>query len=135
MADGRILYVEDNDDNIFMLTMRLERLGFEVLVARDGEEGIAKAHETRPDLIIMDLGLPVMDGWEAARRIKSSPDLATTPVIALTAHAMAGEEDKALAAGCDAYDSKPVVFKRLVQKIQSLLDGKVGAMADRASGQ
>jgi len=121
--DGRhILYIEDNDDNIFMLTMRLERLGYKISIARDGEEGIAKANELKPDLIIMDLGLPVVDGWEATRRIKAAEETARIPIIALTAHAMIGEEDKARSAGCDDYDSKPVVFKRLVGKIKAQLE-------------
>lgn len=121
MRGLHILYVEDHDDNIFMLTMRLERLGAKVSIARDGAEGVAKAHDLKPDLIVMDLGLPVIDGWEATRRIKASPETAPIPVVALTAHAMHGEEEKALDAGCDAYDTKPVVIKRLVSKIEQLL--------------
>ena len=126
MAPARILYVEDNDDNIFMLSLRLERMGYEVEVARDGADGVAKAAEILPDLIIMDMGLPVIDGWEATRRIKATPELAATPIIALTGFAMQGEEERAIAAGCDAYDSKPVEFKRLAEKIRTLLDRRDG---------
>ena len=119
---ARILYVEDNDDNIFLLSRRLKKLKHEVLIARDGEEGIRLAAEERPDLIIMDLGLPVIDGWEATRRIKALPELQATPIIALTAHAMVGDEAKAKSAGCDDYDTKPVEFKRLAGKIERLLE-------------
>jgi len=117
----RILYVEDNDDNIYMLRRRLERKGIEVIVAQDGEQGIAAAARERPDLILMDLSLPVIDGWEAARRLKSSPETAAIPIIALSAHAMTGDRERALAAGCDDYGTKPVDFGSLMAKIAALL--------------
>lgn len=118
----KILYVEDNDDNVYMLKMRLELLdGFEVLVAEDGAAGCEMAHTERPDLILMDLDLPVVDGWEATRRLKADPVTRGIPVIALTAHAMAGSREKAMAVGCDEFDTKPVDFDRLVQKITQLL--------------
>jgi CheY-like chemotaxis protein len=118
----RILYVEDNDDNVYMLKMRFELLdGFEVLVAENGEVGCAKARAERPDLILMDLDLPVVDGWEATRQLKGDPATKTIPIIALTAHAMSGSREKALAAGCDDFDTKPVDFDRLMKKITLLL--------------
>jgi CheY-like chemotaxis protein len=117
----RILYVEDNDDNIFMLQRRLERKGFEVMVARDGEEAVVTAARERPELILMDLSLPVLDGWEATRRIKAKPETAAIPVIALSAHAMEGERERALEAGCDDFDTKPVDLKRLLAKIGAIL--------------
>ena len=118
----RILYVEDNDDNVYMLKLRFELLdGFEVLVADDGEAGCAKAIAEKPDVILMDLDLPVVDGWEASRRLKNNPATHDIPIIALTAHAMSGSREKALAAGCDEFDTKPVDFDRLIQKINSLL--------------
>ena len=121
----RILYVEDNDDNVYMLKLRFELLdGFEVLVAEDGEAGCAKAIAENPDLILMDLDLPVVDGWEASRWLKNNPATHDIPIIALTAHAMSGSREKALAAGCDEFDTKPVDFDRLMQKINSLLGGK-----------
>jgi two-component system, cell cycle response regulator DivK len=121
----RILYVEDNDDNVYMLKLRFELLdGFEVLVAEDGEAGCAKAIAENPDLILMDLDLPVVDGWEAARRLKADPVTSGIPIIALTAHAMSGSREKALAAGCDDFDTKPVDFDRLMQKIDQLLESK-----------
>ena len=121
----RILYVEDNDDNVYMLKLRFELLdGFEVLVAENGEAGCAKAIAENPDLILMDLDLPVVDGWEASRRLKNNPATHDIPIIALTAHAMSGSREKALAAGCDEFDTKPVDFDRLIQKINSLLGGK-----------
>ena len=119
----RVLYVEDNDDNIYMLRRRLERKGIEVIVARDGEQGIAAATRERPDLILMDLSLPVINGWEATRRLKSAPETRAIPIIALSAHAMTGDRDKALAAGCDDYDTKPVNFASLIGKIEALLPG------------
>jgi CheY-like chemotaxis protein len=122
----RILYVEDNDDNVYMLKMRLElREGFEVLVAEDGEVGCAKALAEKPDVILMDLDLPVVDGWEAARRLKSDPSTRDIPIIALTAHAMSGSREKALAAGCDDFDTKPVEFDRLMHKIDLVLANRV----------
>ncbi len=118
----RILYVEDNDDNVYMLKLRFELLdGFEVLVAENGEAGCAKAIAENPDVILMDLDLPVVDGWEASRRLKNNPATHDIPIIALTAHAMSGSRDKALAAGCDEFDTKPVDFDRLLQKINQLL--------------
>ncbi len=117
----KILYVEDNDDNVFMLKPRLQRRGFEVIIATDGQEGIELTRTQRPDLIIMDLSLPVLDGWSASEQLKSSPETRHIPIIALSAHAMAGDREKALAAGCDDYDTKPVEFKRLVDKINALL--------------
>jgi CheY-like chemotaxis protein len=120
----RILYVEDNEDNIYMLRRRLERKGVEVIVANDGEQGIAAAERDRPDLILMDLSLPVIDGWEATRRVKANPATAKIPVIALTAHAMSQDKEKALAAGCDDFDTKPVELQRLLEKINALLNRK-----------
>ena len=118
----RIFYVEDNDDNVYMLKLRLELLdGFEVLVAEDGEVGCAKAIAEKPDVILMDLDLPVVDGWEAARRLKSDPSTRDIPIVALTAHAMSGSREKALAAGCDEFDTKPVDFDRLMRKIDLVL--------------
>ena len=116
----KILYVEDNDDNIYMLERRLSRAGFEVLIARDGAQGVAMAAAEQPELILMDLGLPVLDGAEATRRIKAAPETRHIPVIALTANAMTGDREKALAAGCDDFDTKPVELPRLLQKIQAL---------------
>ena len=104
-----------------MLSRRLERKGFSVLVAVDGAEGLAMAGEFHPDLILMDMSLPVMDGWEATRRIKADPATRAIPVVALTAHAMAGDREKALGAGCDEYETKPVDFVRLMAKIEALL--------------
>ena len=119
---NRILYVEDNEDNIYMLKMRLELTDeFEVLVAEDGEKGCAMAASERPDLILMDLEMPVIDGWEATRRIKSKPETRGIPVIGLSAHALAGERDKALAAGCEDFDTKPVELDRLLAKMRRLL--------------
>src|SRR5882724_4750620 len=103
----KILYVEDNDDNIYMLRNRLTRAGFTVVVATDGAQGVAMAASEQPNLILMDLSLPVLDGWEATRRIKAAPETRHIPVIALTAHAMAGDREKALAAGCNDFDTKP----------------------------
>jgi CheY-like chemotaxis protein len=118
---ARILYVEDNDDNIYMLRTRLERQGFDVLIARDGASCIEIANSEHPDLILMDLGLPVMDGWEAARRLKSDSATRHIPVIALSAHAMSTDRTQALKAGCDDYDVKPVELARLLGKIRALL--------------
>ena len=104
----RLLYVEDNEMNRDMLSRRLQRRGFEVLIAADGEEGVILAAAERPDLILMDMSLPVLDGWEATRQIKAAPDTQSIPIIGLTAHAMAADRDKCLEAGCDDYDTKPV---------------------------
>ena len=117
----KILYIEDNEDNIYMLSQRLGRKGYEVIVARDGSQGVAMARSETPALILMDLSLPELDGWEATRQLKSSPETQAIPVIALSAHAMAGDRDRALAAACDEYDSKPVDLPRLLEKIETLL--------------
>jgi two-component system cell cycle response regulator DivK len=118
----KILYVEDNEDNIFMLKNRLTRAGFTMIIATDGAQGVAMASSERPDMILMDLSLPVLDGWEATRRIKAASDTKHIPVIALTANAMAGDREKALAAGCDDYDTKPVELPRLLGKIKQLAE-------------
>ncbi len=120
-----ILYVEDNEDNVYMLVRRLRRHGFEVIVARDGAQGIEAARRERPDVVLMDLSLPVLDGWEATRRLKGAVETRSIPVIALSAHAMAGERERALEAGCDDYDTKPVDLDRLLAKIRAQL-GKGG---------
>jgi CheY-like chemotaxis protein len=116
-----LLYVEDNEMNRDMLSRRLQRRGFEVLIARDGEQGLAMATAEKPDLILMDMSLPVVDGWEATRRLKASPETRDIPIIGLTAHAMATDRDKCLEAGCDDYDTKPVELARLLEKIEHLL--------------
>ena len=120
----RILYVEDNEDNIYVVKNRLGRAGFTVLVATDGEQGVSMAAAERPDLILMDLRLPVLDGWEATRRIKAQPETRDIPIIALTAHAMTGDREKALEAGCDDFDTKPVEMPRLLEKVRALLPKK-----------
>jgi CheY-like chemotaxis protein len=118
----KVLYVEDNDDNVYMLKMRLELLdGFEVMTAEDGEKGCAMARSERPDIILMDLEMPVIDGWEATRRLKADPQTRDIPIVALSAHALAGSREKALAAGCDEFDTKPVEFERLVGTLRRLL--------------
>jgi len=116
-----ILIVEDNEMNRDMLSRRLERRGYAVLLAVDGENGIDMARANVPDLILMDMSLPVMDGWEATRRLKSDDALKQIPVIALTAHAMANDREKALEAGCDDYDTKPIELPRLLAKMEALL--------------
>jgi two-component system cell cycle response regulator DivK len=118
---AKILYVEDNEDNVYMLAKRLRRRGFQVLVAADGVQGVAMARAEEPDLVLMDMSLPVLDGWEATRQLKATPETSRIPVIALTAHAMAGAREQAIAAGCDDYDTKPVEFGRLLGKIETLL--------------
>lgn len=118
----KILIVEDNGMNLDMLTRRLERVGFEVVSASDGAGGIEAAGLERPDVILMDMSLPGIDGWEATRRLKAAPETAAIPVIALTAHAMPDDRDQALAAGCDDYDTKPVEITRLLGKIHALLE-------------
>lgn len=118
---AKILLVEDNEDNRDMLSRRLMRRGYEVVCAMDGNEGVAMAASVAPDLILMDMSLPVLDGWEATRRIKAGDGTRAIPVIALTAHAMSGDREKAVAAGCDDYDTKPVEMPRLLQKIETLL--------------
>ena len=118
----KVLYVEDNDDNVYMLKMRLELLGdFDVVAAPDGEQGCAMALAERPDVILMDLEMPVVDGWEATRRLKDDPQTRDIPIIALSAHALAGEREKALAAGCDEFDTKPIEFERLVATLRRVL--------------
>jgi CheY-like chemotaxis protein len=118
----KILYIEDNDDNVYMLKMRLELLGdYEVLAAENGEKGCEMAATEQPDLILMDLEMPVVDGWEATRRLKGSPTTRDIPIIALSAHALAGEREKALAAGCNDFDTKPIEFDRLVETLRRVL--------------
>jgi CheY-like chemotaxis protein len=120
----KILIVEDNETNRDMLSRRLMRRGYQVVMAVDGVEGIMMAQAQLPDLILMDMSLPILDGWEATRQIKATLDLRSIPVIALTAHAMAGDREKALAAGCDEYETKPIEFQRLLAKIEAFLNGK-----------
>jgi CheY-like chemotaxis protein len=122
----KILLVEDNEMNRDMLSRRLVRNGFEIAVAIDGGQGVAMAASEKPDLILMDLSLPVIDGWEATRRIKADPATQSIPVIALTAHAMADDKEKALEAGCDDFDTKPVELPRLLAKIQALISARPG---------
>lgn len=117
----KILYIEDNDDNLFMLVRRLERRGFDMLTARDGLTGIETARKELPDLILMDLVLPELDGWEATRKLKSLAETRAIPVIAVSSHAMSGDREKALAAGCDDYHTKPIDFDRLITTIESHL--------------
>ena len=117
----KILIVEDNELNRNMLSRRLERKGFAVVCAVDGEEGINQAASESPDIILMDLSLPIVDGWDAAKKLKSNENTKSIPIIALTAHAMKGDEKKALDAGCDDYDTKPVNFERLLEKINKLI--------------
>lgn len=117
----KILLVEDNEDNRDMLSRRLARKGYDVAVAVDGGDGVAKAASEAPDLILMDMSLPVLDGWEATRRIKAGAATSAIPIIALTAHAMSGDREKAVKAGCDDYDTKPIDLPRLLEKISALL--------------
>ena len=120
-----LLYIEDNDDNLYMLQLRFDVLGgYEIISATDGAAGLAMAAAERPDLILMDLNLPEVDGWEAARRLKADPATRDIPIIALSAHAMAGDREKALATGCDDFDTKPVEFDRLLAKIEQALAAK-----------
>jgi two-component system, cell cycle response regulator DivK len=118
----KILLVEDNEMNRDMLKRRLERKGYEVVIAADGKEALRMAELQTPDLILMDIRLPVMDGWEAMRRLKILPETKSIPIIALTAHAMAGDMEKCMDAGCDDYDTKPIDFPRLLEKMQALLN-------------
>jgi two-component system, cell cycle response regulator DivK len=128
MDMAKLLLVEDNEMNRDMLSRRLARRGYEVEVAVDGEEGIVRAGECAPDLILMDMSLPKIDGWEATRRLKADPATRGIPVIALTAHAMSGDREQAIEAGCDDYDTKPVELDRLLQKIEACLAaGEPGA--------
>jgi two-component system, cell cycle response regulator DivK len=121
---SRILIVEDDEMNRDSLRRLLRRRGFEILVAVDGAQGVEVAQAETPDLILMDMSLPVIDGWEATRRLKASPETSSTPIVALTAHAMASDHDRALAAGCDDYDTKPIDLDRLLLKIHALLAGR-----------
>lgn len=121
----KLLYVEDNDDNIYMLTLWFDVTGgYEIVNAPDGAAGIAMATAELPDLILMDLNLPEIDGWEATRRLKADPATRDIPIIALTAHAMAGDREKALATGCDEFETKPIDFDRLLPKVERLIDAK-----------
>jgi two-component system, cell cycle response regulator DivK len=119
-----VLLVEDNEMNRDMLSRRLQRRGYDVVLALDGEQGVQMAHDVKPDLILMDMSLPILDGWEATTRIKSADETRHIPIIALTAHAMVSDEEKARAAGCDDFDTKPVDMKRLLEKIELQLDGQ-----------
>lgn len=119
---AKILLVEDNEMNRDMLSRRLQRRGYDVIIAVNGEQGYTIAKTDLPDLILMDMSLPVMDGWEASRQLKAAPETKHIPIIALTAHAMAGDREKAIAAGCDDYDTKPVEFPRLISKIKNFID-------------
>jgi two-component system cell cycle response regulator DivK len=118
----KILLVEDNEMNRDMLSRRLERRGYQVVMALDGQQGVDMAHSESPDLILLDMSLPLVDGWEAARQIKAMPGSRTIPLIALTAHAMSGDRERALEAGCDDYDVKPIDFTRLLGKMEALLE-------------
>lgn len=118
---SKILLVEDNEMNRDMLSRRLQKRGYEIVMALDGAQGVELAQTAAPDLILMDMSLPVMDGWEATRRIKANPDTHKIPIIALTAHAMSDDRAKAMEAGCDEYDTKPIDLERLLPKIQKLL--------------
>ena len=121
----KILYVEDNDDNIYMITRRLSRHGYEVIIAMDGEEGMAMVRSETPALILMDLDLPILDGWEATRRLKASEETRHIPLIAVSAYAMVSDRKRAFEAGCDDFFSKPVDLKSLLERIEALLpDGK-----------
>jgi CheY-like chemotaxis protein len=125
----KILLVEDNEMNRDMLSRRLERKGYQVVLAVDGQEGVEAALAQAPDLVLMDMSLPVLDGWEATRRLKAAPATRHIPVIALTAHAMSSDRGRALEAGCDDYDTKPVELPRLLGKIEALLGGAAGGTA------
>ena len=129
----RLLYVEDNEDNLYMLQLWFDVRGqYEILSARDGAAGIAIAAAERPDLILMDLNLPQIDGWEATRRLKADPAPCDIPIIALSAHAMAGDREKALATGCDDFDTKPIEFDRLLAKIEQALGAKASESASQS---
>jgi len=117
----RILLIEDNEMNRDMLSRRLERKGYETIIAVDGQEGVEKTESEKPDLVLMDMSLPVLDGWEATRKLKSNSVTQSIPIIGLSAHAMSGDREKAIEAGCDDYDTKPVELPRLLEKIESLL--------------
>ena len=126
----RILLVEDNEMNRDMLSRRLQRRGYEVIIAVDGQQGVSMAQSQSPDVILMDMSLPVMDGWEATRILKSSPATKDLPIIALTAHAMSTDRDKALEAGCDDYDTKPIELTRLLAKIEALIEARATSCSD-----
>ena len=123
----KILLVEDNEMNRDMLSRRLQRRGYEVVIAVDGQDGVTKAQAEVPALILMDMSLPVLDGWEASRQLKAAPATGRIPIIALTAHAMSGDREKALAVGCDDFDTKPIELDRLLAKIEALLARGAGA--------
>ena len=127
---SKILMVEDNLRNRTMLTRRLEKRGYEVVIAVDGESGLALAGSEAPDLILMDMSLPILDGWEVTRRLKADASTRHIPIIALTAHAMSSDRDKALEAGCDDYDTKPIELPRLLEKMESLLGGAASAASE-----
>jgi CheY-like chemotaxis protein len=118
----KLLLVEDNELNRDMLSRRLQRKGYEMVIATDGQQGVQVAQEQHPDLILMDMSLPVIDGWEATRLLKADASTQSIPVVALTAHAMAGDREKAIEAGCDDYDTKPIELPRLLEKIEALLN-------------
>jgi len=124
---SKILLVEDNEMNRDMLSRRLQRKGHQVLIAIDGAQGVELAVSHEPDIILMDMSLPVLDGWEATQQLKAAPETSDIPIIALTAHAMAGDREKCLEVGCDDYDTKPIEFPRLLGKIQALLEKKVSS--------
>ncbi len=130
----RLLLIEDNEENREGLARHLKRKGFNVEVAVDGQQGVEMARAGQPDLVLMDMSLPVLDGWEATRRLKADPGTRNIPVIALTAHAMAGDREKALQAGCDEYETKPVEFARLLGKIQALLAGSASQDGSMSHG-
>jgi len=118
---AKLLLIEDNEMNRDMLSRRLERRGYQMVIAVDGEQGVSLAQQEKPDLILMDMSLPVLDGWEATRRLKAAADTKSIPIIALTAHAMISDEQKARDAGCDDFDTKPIELPRLLEKIQRLM--------------
>ena len=120
----KILYIEDNEDNIYVVSRRLQRKGYEVLIARDGAEGLVQAKSRAPALILVDLGLPVIDGWEVTRQLRVAPETAAVPIIALSAHAMPEDRERALAAGCNDFIAKPVDFPHLINRIEILLRTK-----------
>ncbi len=128
---AKILLVEDNELNRDMLLRRLERRGYQVVVAVDGGEGLAMARSEAPDLILMDMSLPVLNGWEAARQLKTASETQAIPIIALTAHAMVGDRKKAIEAGCDDYDTKPIEFPQLLEKIEALLSKEASPILTR----
>jgi len=121
---AKILYIEDNEDNTYVMARRLQRKGHEVLIARDGAEGLAQANSQAPALILVDLGLPVLDGWEVARQLRNTAETAAVPIIAVSAHAMPEDRERALAAGCDDFFAKPIDFPLLLDRIEVLLGGE-----------